>query len=286
MKMPGVQGQKQLYQIGMFANLNHVTVKTLRYYDETGLLKPAYVDNQTCYRYYTTSQMADLSQILAWKSMGFSLEEIRELQSGKSEKRLLQEKKQQILKQLADITAKLAQVESCLADINLEPKEHVLIKSIPEVTVAYMRRRIESYDGLAGLMPEMEEEMCRCCCEYALPEYCFTLYPEAGYKEEQILVEVCQAVTRETEGTKKLAFKIYPAIPTAACLMHRGSYDTLPASFEKLLRYVEDNGMTICGSIRESYIDGAWNKDTADEWLTEIQIPVCRCARQAGMPPV
>ncbi len=30
----------------------------------------------------------------------------------------------------------------------------------------------------------------------------------------------------------------------------------------------------ICGNIRESYIDGVWNKDTEEEWLTEIQIPV------------
>ena len=29
-----------------------------------------------------------------------------------------------------------------------------------------------------------------------------------------------------------------------------------------------------CGNIRESYIDGVWNKETENEWLTEIQIPV------------
>ena len=35
-----------------------------------------------------------------------------------------------------------------------------------------------------------------------------------------------------------------------------------------------EDGYEICGNIRESYIDGVWNKETENEWLTEIQIPV------------
>lgn len=31
-----------------------------------------------------------------------------------------------------------------------------------------------------------------------------------------------------------------------------------------------------CGNVRESYIDGVWNKESVEEWLTEIQIPVCK----------
>ena len=41
-----------------------------------------------------------------------------------------------------------------------------------------------------------------------------------------------------------------------------------------MLRYIEENNYEIVDSIRESYIDGVWNKDSEKEWLTEIQIPV------------
>ena len=41
-----------------------------------------------------------------------------------------------------------------------------------------------------------------------------------------------------------------------------------------MIRYVEENGYEICGNIRENYIDGVWNKDSQEEWLTEIQVPV------------
>ena len=60
-----------LYKIGMFAQMNHVTIKALRFYEEKGLLFPAYVDEENGYRYYTLSQAADLHQILALKEAGF-----------------------------------------------------------------------------------------------------------------------------------------------------------------------------------------------------------------------
>lgn len=46
-----------MYRIGMFSKINKVTVKTLRYYDEVGLLIPAYVDEENGYRYYTSEQL-------------------------------------------------------------------------------------------------------------------------------------------------------------------------------------------------------------------------------------
>ncbi len=60
-----------LYKIGMFANMNRVTIKTLRYYDEQKLLVPAYVDEENGYRYYAAGQMARLQRIISLKNMGF-----------------------------------------------------------------------------------------------------------------------------------------------------------------------------------------------------------------------
>ena len=54
----------------------------------------------------------------------------------------------------------------------------MLIKTIPQTTVACMRIRLESYDCLFDRMPEMGALMERAGCECALPEYCFTSYPE------------------------------------------------------------------------------------------------------------
>jgi len=63
-----------MFKIGEFSKLSQVTVKTLRYYDEIGLLKPAEVDRFTSYRYYSVDQLPRLNRILALKDLGLSLE--------------------------------------------------------------------------------------------------------------------------------------------------------------------------------------------------------------------
>ena len=268
------KAKEQLYKIGMFANMNRVTIKTLRYYDEQKLLLPVYVDEENGYRYYAAGQMAQLHRIIALKNMGFSIDDIRKIMDGAGEKSFLLEKKQEILNEIAALTEKLSQVEGYLARESMNLSAPVLIKEIPQVIVCTMKHRIKSYDALFEIMPQMGAQMEMLDCKCAQPAYCFTHYLEPGYKEEDILVEICEAVTEKKQDSGDIVFKVLPKVPMAACIFHKGSYDTLHNSYAMLLQYIEENGYEICGNIRESYIDGVWNKETEEEWLTEIQIPV------------
>ena len=66
-----------MFKIGDFSRLSFVTVKTLHYYDEIGLLKPVQVDRFTGYRYYSADQLSRLNYIIALKNLGLSLEKQR-----------------------------------------------------------------------------------------------------------------------------------------------------------------------------------------------------------------
>jgi DNA-binding transcriptional MerR regulator len=68
-------------RIGEFAAFSDVSIRALRLYDRIGLLKPAETDGDTGYRYYLPEQMGSLNTILSFKKVGFSLMEIKELQS-------------------------------------------------------------------------------------------------------------------------------------------------------------------------------------------------------------
>ena len=261
-----------LYKIGMFAAMNHVTVKALRFYEEQGLLMPALIHPETGYRYYTLAQMAVLHQINALKLAGFTLEEIAHINSGADEEAVLLKKKSELLARIADLTRQIAVVDGYLSKRKNGLSAPVLVKTIPETTVAYMRIRLESYDGLFDRMPDMGALMEKAGCECALPEYCFTNYLEPGYRDADILVEICESVVEAREETGGLQFKTLPEIQ-AACVFHRGSYRTFSESYETVLRYIEENGYEIAGEIRESYIDGVWNKDDESQWLSEIQVP-------------
>ena len=270
-----VKTSDTLYKIGMFAAMNHVTVKTLRFYEEQGLLMPALIHPDTGYRYYTLSQMAVLHQITALKLAGFKLEEIANINSGADEIAVLLKKKVELLEKIADITRQIAVVDGYLAKKKTGLSSPVLIKTIPETTVAFMRIRLESYDCLFDRMPEMGALMEKAGCACALPEYCFTAYPEPGYKDGDIPVEICESVVEAKKEIGDLKFKTMPEIQ-AACVFHKGSYRTFSESYETVLRYIEENGYEIAGEIRESYIDGVWNKDDESRWLSEIQVPVRR----------
>lgn len=264
-----------LYKIGMFAAMNHMTVKTLRFYEEQGLLMPALIHPETGYRYYTLSQMAVLHQISALKQAGFTLEEIAHINAGADEEAVLLKKKAELLAKIADLTRQIAVVDGYLSKKKTGLSAPVLIKTIPQTTVAFMQIRLESYDCLFDRMPEMGTLMEKAGCECALPEYCFTAYPEAGYKDADILVDICESVVAAKKENGNLRFKTLPEIQ-AACVFHKGSYRTFAESYETVLRYIEENGYEIAGEIRESYIDGVWNKDDESQWLSEIQVPVRR----------
>lgn len=118
----------------------------------------------------------------------------------------------------------------------------------------------------------MEQAGCTC----AQPEYCFTNYLEPGYKDEDILVELCESVVEEKKETGELHFKTLPEIQVA-CIFHKGSYAAFPESYETVLKYIAENGYEIIGPIRENYIDGFWNKEDESQWLSEIQVPI-KCA--------
>lgn len=111
-----------MYRIGDFAKLSHVSVKTLHYYDEIGLLRPAVVDHYTRYRYYTDEQVEVLRHILELKEMGFSLEKVACLVAQKDlpdqqMRRMLRLRRIEILQQIEVARLQLAQVENRLSQL-------------------------------------------------------------------------------------------------------------------------------------------------------------------------
>jgi DNA-binding transcriptional MerR regulator len=68
-----------MLRIGDFASQCNVTVKAVRLYEEKGILKPAYVDQYTGYRYYDGNNVERLMQIMFFKDLGFTLREIKDL---------------------------------------------------------------------------------------------------------------------------------------------------------------------------------------------------------------
>lgn len=270
-----------MFKIGVFSKMNKVTVKTLRYYDEIGLLCPSHVDETTGYRYYSGSQLPRLHRILALKQIGFSLNEIitamaQEASTAEMIKQL-EAKQEEISQNIEYERKKLMQVQSYLKILEQEALDmgyNVVLKELPEVIVASMRRIVPNYDTFNEIYPEMgafmQEQKVKC----TTPGYCFTLYHDGEYKEADIDVEICEAVIAPGKDSDKIKFKKLDSVPTAACVIHKGPYNTIGLAYSAVTKWIEENGYTVTEQPRESYIEGIWNKENPEEWITEIQVPV------------
>lgn len=266
-----------MYQIGLFSQINHITTRTLRHYDEIGLLKPGQVDAMTGYRYYTSDQLTRINQILALRQLGIGLQDIKEiLDRPETLDMVLRIKEREIAESVREQQSRLQQIRTYLHKTQGESfmKYHTVIKSLPGGFVASMRRRVESYDSYFDVVPKMGDEMRRQGAVCAQPEYCFTIYHDGEYRERDIDVEVCEMVKDMCQDSEMVQYKRIPSEPEAACVLHKGPYSTIREAYQHVFAWIEDNGYETVGNPRESYIDGIWNKDDEAEWLTEVQIPV------------
>ena len=83
-------------------------------------------------------------------------------------------------------------------------------------------------------------------------EYCFTIYHDGEYRESDIDVEICEAVEAPCRESEKVKFKTVPSVPEAACLLHRGPYETLRESYNRLFSWIDENGYEAADNPRES----------------------------------
>lgn len=266
-----------MYSIGLFSKMNRITTKTLRHYDDIGLLKPAYVDDITGYRYYTSEQLVRLNQIIALKQMGVGLNDIGQLLTHpESINVFLEIKEKELQDRIHEEERKLIGVQNYMKRLRGDWKMNYtpVIRSLPEVIVASMRFIAPNYDYYFDIIPKMGKEMGRQGAVCAEPDYCFNMYHDGEYKESNIDVEVCEAVVDFCEDSDMVKYKRIKGVKEALCVLHKGSYATLPDAYNFAMQWIKDNGYEVVGLPRERYIDGIWNKKSDEDWLTELQIPI------------
>lgn len=266
-----------MFSIGVFSKINKITTKTLRYYESIGLLKPDYVDKHTKYRYYTTDQLPKIHKIITLKQMGLSLNDIKSVIDKPEEvEKILIFKEKQMLEKIKKEEYELSRLRSCMTNLKGECNmKDIIIKSLPRVKIISMRKIIKNYDELFYVCPNIiakEMERLGCVCE--VPSYCFNIYHDGEYKESNIDVEICEAVTEIKKDTDILKFKELYEVKNAVCILHKGPYSTIGQSYAAVFKWIEENKYKVIDNPRESYIDGIWNKESEEEWLIELQVPI------------
>lgn len=270
-----------MFPIGKFSRISRLSVKTLRYYDQIGLLKASRVDPATGYRYYDLGQLARLNRILALKDLGLTLEQTAAmLDKGLTAEQLrtmLRRKRAELTQQARQAEDRLARVDARLRQIEMEgkmPEYEITIKELPPMKVASVRGIIPTYPQQGQLWQTLEKEMKRQGVKGSGP--CFTRYLDAEYRDHDIHAEVCAPITGDCAGSGSMKVQELPG-GTLAVTVHHGPFNALGNAYGALLKWIEENGYRITGPEREIYLKtGSPVRQDDPGYVTEIQFPVVR----------
>ena len=262
-----------MLKISEFSKLSHLTVKALRFYEKEGLLKPASVDELSGYRFYETYQLEIAAKIKSYRQLDLSIEEIKAVFNGSDVKEILQEKIGLLTKEKQTIESRLSIIKSILED--KEMKYQVTEKVIPEKIIYAAETVLKTYSDSMQWIPYVGQECLKLnpdlkCSE---PPYEFCEYLDGEYKETDVKIRHNEAVTAFGKENELIKFKILPEAKVLS-IYHKGPYTNIGEAYSFLMKYAEQNGYKAVGLARECYIDGIWNKESEDDWLTEIQLPI------------
>ena len=277
-----------MLKVGDFSQLGQVSVRTLQYYDERGLLKPAEIDDWTGYRFYSVEQLPRLNRILALKDLGFSLDQISRLVDddvpAEQLRGMLAMKQAEIERQLSESHARLARVEARLRQIEREGEPspyEVVLKKVAPLKVVSSRAIVPTMADVARYREDLYERvygwLAKNRTEPSGPE--LALYHNREYTEENMDMEAALPVDRlsaSPDVADGVGVRQLPAVSAMASATFEGNdiWD-IPGAVAALFVWVGENGYTSAGPMREVHHFGReLDHEDYETLVIEVQIPV------------
>lgn len=281
---PPAWHQKPFLSVGDVSEICHLSRRTLRHYDNIGLLKPEKVDGETGYRYYGRAQIFYVSVIQDLKSLGFSLPEIKEAllpENLEKLKNLYRKKHLEVQTQIKtlsqieerlhfrlDLIERIQFLEQNLSDF---PDLHVELKTLPERQIVFTRYKSSlDFEGLALRIQELysliEKYQLNAFGPYMLIFH--NDYQDSHPDPLEMAIALKEKDPRELPCTRPLPSGLY------ACTVFFGPHEKTFPAYEKLLSWLHIHHYKITGPAIKIYTKSLAFTDNTEKLLCEIQIPV------------
>ena len=267
-----------MLNIGEFSKITGLTVKAIHLYHEKGLLIPHSVDEKTGYRYFDQKNIEQARVIVSLREMQFSLEEIGQLFRNCSDDQdavaFLESKKSEIeahVRQLKSVSISLDKLirreKEAVAMLNNHEFE-VEERTQEPLLVAGIRWK-GKYQDTGTYFGKLGKAVGRHISGKAM-----NLYFDMEHKEDDADIESCFPIRKKIEN-KAVNVESLPG-GKFVTLIHKGPYDSLSRSYEKIFSYLNQKGYKPQVPIREVYLKGPGMlfRGNPKNYLTEIQIAV------------
>lgn len=266
-----------MLSIGEFSKICMVSTKTLRYYDEIGLISPEYVNQENGYRFYQLGQLKDMLLIIRFKSYGFSLEEILELKNKLADSNFvlekLKQKKVELKTQEQELIGTVKKIDSDMNSLlkgerimENANKNNVEMLVTPKINVFSIRENFaigEFSNKIQAVFKKLSENNLTCI---GAP---MVLYHDAEFNPEGSDMEICVPVKEKTTLTKDFGGVM------CAKFVHKGEYTSLCNSYAFVLEWLEKKNFKIAGSPYDVYVTDP-KQVAPEENITEIYFPITK----------
>lgn len=262
--------------IGEFSRICFVTKKTLRYYDEIGLLRPEHIA-ENGYRYYTANQLHTMLLISRLKSYGLSLPEIAFVLANPDTDLLVEKllEKRKYMKEELDHTHRiLAQLEEDVEKLKRGMdlmEQNIIVKTVElEPQKIFSIRKEISIKEFEELFAEVYQQMTQ---EKLQPTggpmafyHCADFNPESSDIEVAIPIDGGEGKgVRTQEG----------GLHCFATLVGPYQSEAFTTIYAVLAQWIEDNGYRINGAPFDKYVQGGEGVPP-EEYVTEIYFPIAQ----------
>ncbi|MDQ2087748.1 MerR family transcriptional regulator [Herbivorax sp. ANBcel31] len=267
-----------MLSIGEFSKICRVSTKTLRYYDEIGLIKPDEINTETGYRYYSIKQLKKMLYIDRLKSYHFSLEEIKDIM--KLDKRQSEEvlyskfksKKIKMEEKLKCLEYSIKQINSDISNLQndipimsyLDNIDVELVETEP-MNILYLRKIMSKEDFFEGYGSYFGRLYERIALEKLTPlGRPMTIYHNTEFNPDGNDTEFAIPIKEVVDGTR-----ILPGGICAKSVL-KGSYIELSSLYIKLSEWIEQKGYELTKSPYEIYTVNPNQVNTSDNLVTEV----------------
>lgn len=268
-----------LLQIGEYAHLTDLSVRTVRYYGDLGLLPPASVDSSTGYRRYRIDQVERARRLVALKATGLSLEEIGLVLDDQLSNAQFQSLLETKVAELEDasrlVTEQLQRAKAQLEQLKRRmdrPMSEITIKQTERVTIAYLREQIGGIAEIAPMFPRLFNAVDPSDGVGAAANI-YHYFAEDG---SSIDIEAALPVADDYKPQGEAKTRVIEPVQVAS-VMHHGAFNRLHEAHTELLAWVDANGYKVSGPAYE------WNlvctppvTQDNETYVTEIQVEVSK----------
>lgn len=266
---------RNLVPIGRFSQLTRLTVKALRLYDELELLRPAQVDSDSGYRYYSITQTQTARRIRLLRSIEMPLEEIRavvETRDLATERDLLERHEQRLVEHIKEYQRHLALLHALMSGKEETMSYEIKLKEAAPQPIASIRLYTKQQDLGCVLPPAID----RIIAYLASAGEATAGAPVAIYHtftEEGVDVEVGIPVSHPVPGEGEIRASELPG-GSVACTLHVGSYDDLAAVHDAVYGWTREHGHEVAGPPREAFLTNPADVADPAQNQTEVAWPV------------